>query len=329
MAYETIKEWGDIEAEQHLMLAYAASADPDTMYYHEAMREPDSAEFIKAMDKEVQSHTENEAWELVPRSSVPPGTKILPAVWAMKRKHRIATREVYKWKARLNIDGSKQEEGVNYWETFSPVASWAAIRMVLITTLIHAWYTKQISFVLAYTQADVECELYMAIPKGFEVEGDAQDYVLKLKKNLFGQKQAGRVWNQHLVDKLKEVGFIPSEVDECLFYKGKSVFVLYTDDSILAGPDLQELDDIVQQTKSVGLNLTAEGDILSDFLGVQIDRINKNTFNLSQPHLINDVIKELRLDGKNVAIKRTTGASSKTLCRHLMNTSTIAGLLDN
>jgi hypothetical protein len=115
VAYETIKEWADIEGEQHPMLAFAASADPDTMYYHEAMREPDRAEFIKAMQKEVKSHTENEVWELVPRSSVPEGTKILPAVWAMKRKRRIATREVYKWKARLNIDGSKQEEGVNFW----------------------------------------------------------------------------------------------------------------------------------------------------------------------------------------------------------------------
>jgi hypothetical protein len=68
--------------------------------------------------------------------------------------------------------------------------------------------------------------------------------------------------------------------------------------------------------KAVWLNLTVEGDI-SDFLGVQIDRINENTFNLSQPHLINDIIKELRLDGQNVAIKKTTEASSKTLCRHL------------
>jgi Reverse transcriptase (RNA-dependent DNA polymerase)/GAG-pre-integrase domain len=314
VAYEAIKEWADIEGqEQHPMLAYAASADPDTMYYHEAMREPDRPEFIKAMEKEVKSHTENGVWELVPRSSVPPGTKILPAVWAMKRKRRIATREIYKWKARLNIDGSKQEEGVNYWETFSPVASWAAIRMVLITVLILAWFTKQIDFVLAYTQADVECELYMAIPKGFEVEGD---YVLKLKKNLFGQKQAGRVWNQHLVTKLKEIGFIPSQIDECLFFKGKSIFVLYTDDSILAGPDNQELEDIIQEMKSVGLNLTVEGDI-SDFLGVQIDRVNSSTFNLSQPHLITDVIKELRLDGQNVTIKKTTGASSKTLGRHL------------
>ncbi len=242
VAFDAIKEWVDMEGEQHPMLAFAASADPDTMYYHEAMREPDRAKFIKAMEKEVKSHTENEVWELVPRSSVPPGTKILPAVWAMKRKRRIATREVYKWKARLNIDGSKQEEGVNYWETFSPVASWAAIRMVLITILIHGWFTKHINFVLAYTQADAECQLYMAIPKGFEVQDEGQDYVLKLKKNLFGQKQAGRVWNQHLVNRLKEVGFIQSEIDECLFYKGKSVFVLYTDDSIMDGPDPQELD---------------------------------------------------------------------------------------
>ncbi|KAI2499367.1 hypothetical protein MHU86_15079 [Fragilaria crotonensis] len=92
VAFEAIKEWVDIEGEQRPMLAFAASADPDTMYYHEAMREPDRAEFIKAMEKEVKSHTENEVWELVPRSSVPPGTKILPAVWAMKRK-RNATRK--------------------------------------------------------------------------------------------------------------------------------------------------------------------------------------------------------------------------------------------
>jgi hypothetical protein len=64
------------------------------MYYHEAMREPDRAKIIKAMEKEVKSHTENGVWELVPRSSVPPGIKILPAVWAMRRKRQIVTREV-------------------------------------------------------------------------------------------------------------------------------------------------------------------------------------------------------------------------------------------
>jgi hypothetical protein len=104
----------------------------------------------------------------------------------MKRKRKIATRKIYKWKARLNIDGSKQEEEVNFWETFAPVASWSTIRVVLILALIHGWDTRQIDFVFSYTQAAVEGELYTSIPKGFEVEYD-EEYVLKLKKNLFGQ----------------------------------------------------------------------------------------------------------------------------------------------
>jgi hypothetical protein len=81
----------DIAADQHPMLAYAESAHPDTMYHHEAMREPDRADFIKVMSKEVKSHTENGVWELVPRSSVPKRVNILPAAWAMKCKRWIQT----------------------------------------------------------------------------------------------------------------------------------------------------------------------------------------------------------------------------------------------
>jgi Reverse transcriptase (RNA-dependent DNA polymerase) len=135
----------------------------------------------------------------------------------MKQKCRIYTREIYKLKARLNIDGSRQEKGVNYWETFSPVASWATIRMVLVVTIINGWISRQIDFVSAYTQANVECELYMSIPKRFEVTDTKKEYVLKLQKNLFEQKQAGRLWNQHLVSKLIEVVFKVSKIDECLF----------------------------------------------------------------------------------------------------------------
>ena len=111
-------------------LAYAASRDPDTMYVDQALKAPDKKEFLKAMQKEVDAHTEKKHWELVPRSAVPDGTKVLPAVWAMKRKRRITTREVYKWKARLNIHGGKQEYGVNYWETYAATLSWPPIRFL-------------------------------------------------------------------------------------------------------------------------------------------------------------------------------------------------------
>jgi hypothetical protein len=79
----------------------------------------------------------------------------------------------------------------------------------------------------------------MLIPKGFEVDGgNTQDFVLQLHKYVYGQKQAGRVWNQYLVNKLtKELKFEQSKVDECVFYHGKTMYALYTENSILAGPN--------------------------------------------------------------------------------------------
>ena len=85
------------------------------------MRAPDQAQFIKAMKKEVLDHKMRDHWELIPQLQVPEGTIILPAVWSMKRKQRILTNKVYKWKARLNVHGGKQIKNVHYWETFSPI----------------------------------------------------------------------------------------------------------------------------------------------------------------------------------------------------------------
>lgn len=306
-------------SEQHPMVAYTASSDPDTMYHHEAMRQPDRQQFIEAMEKEVLAQEGAGNWTLTLLNKVPQGSTILPAVWQMKRKRRISTREVYKHKARLNIDGSKQTKGLNYWDTYSPVASWSTIRMVLIMALIGNWQTRQIDFVLAYTQADAECDnMYMKIPRGFEVDipqADPKDYVLKINKNIYGQKQAGRVWNKYLVIKLKQVGFIQSEVDPCIFYCGKSIYVLYTDDSILTGPDPKELDQITANMEKVGLHLTVEGDI-SDFLGVKIQKNSDGTVSLTQPHLIDQILADLRLNGDNVTTKDTPAISSQTLFRY-------------
>ena len=111
------------------------------------------------------------------------------------------------------------------------------------------------------------------------------------------------------------MGFKQSLIDECLFYKGSILFVLYTDDSILTGPDSSELDQTIQRMIEAGLNITVEGNI-SDFLGVQIQR-EGDVFHLSQPHLISDILTELRLNDENTVTKSTPTASSKQLLRHL------------
>jgi hypothetical protein len=194
--------------------------------------------------------------------------------------------------------------------------------MVLTMSILKAWPTKQIDFVMAYTQAEVENDnMFMDIPKGFQVvnaEG-AEEYVLQLRKNLYGQKQAGRVWNKHLVGKLKSIGFIQSEVDECVFYRKGCIYVLYTDDSIVTGPREQDLDDIINDMKKAGLDLTVEGD-MADFLGVQINRKPDGTVHLTQPHLIDQVLSDLRLGGSDskspAAVKDTPMASSKILHKY-------------
>ena len=157
----------------------------------------------------------------------------------------------------------------------------------------------------------------MEIPKGVKVQGGGHgDYVLRVKKNIYGQKQAGRVWNQYLVKKLRKIGFKQSKIDECVFYRGSTMYILYTDDSILAGPDEKEIATIVQDMKQVGLDVTEEGDI-QDFLGVNIERKDADgSVHLLQPHLIDSILKDLNLMGDNAKTKDIPAASSRILKRN-------------
>jgi hypothetical protein len=156
----------------------------------------------------------------------------------------------------------------------------------------------------------------MQLPKGFEIKGSSPDeFVLKLRK-IYGQKLAGRVWNQHLVKKLKSIGFSQCHSDECVFFKGNAVYALYTDDSILAGPDPQELDKNIEEMRAASLDITVEG-TLSDFLGVKITKEPDGTYHLTQPHLIDSILKDLRLEGDDTKVKDTPAESSTILESHV------------
>ena len=298
-------------------MAFKAVADPDTMYWHQAMREPDRNLFEEAMIKEIVDQRKNGNFTIVPRSRIPVGHRIFPAVWQMRRKRDIKTQEVKKYKARLNLDGSRMRHGVDYEETYAPVTSWRSIRLLLTMVAMRRWHTLQLDYVLAFPQAPVERDLYMAIPKGFTMnKGDPSKYALHIHKNIYGQKQAGRVWNQYLVKKLvDEVGFTQSKIDECLFYKGGVIYALYTDDSIIAGASKDEVAEVVESIKEAGLNVTIEG-TLEDFLGVNIDRKDDGTIHLTQPHLIDRILKDLKMDGEDLKTKSTPAASSRILSVH-------------
>jgi hypothetical protein len=149
------------------LLAYKASTDPDTMYHHQAMKQPDREKFQEAMKKECEAHYKEGNYGLVKRSELPEGATLLSSVLQMKRNRKPSTGEISKYKARINVDGSQMIKGLHYEEIYAPVVQWATIRFFISLAILSNWHTRQLDFVLAYTQADIERDLYMKLPAGF------------------------------------------------------------------------------------------------------------------------------------------------------------------
>jgi hypothetical protein len=116
-------------------------------------------------------------------------------------------------------------------------------------------------------------------------------HCVKLIKNLYGQKQAGRVWNDYLVKGIEDWGFFQSKVDEFVFYKGKIILLVYGDDVILCGPSSKDIDNIIASLKE-GFDVTDKGEI-DDYLGVKVTQPTKDTIKLRQPHLIQQILDKV------------------------------------
>jgi hypothetical protein len=153
---------------------------------------------------------------------------------------------------------------------------------MIILAIILVWAMRQLDFAQAYTQAPIECDIYMELPSGIETKhGISKDYVLKLLAILYGQKQAGRVWNQYMVDKLREIGFRQSQVDKCIFYCDDIIFIVYLDDKLFFGTDDDTLTLIIRQLKNAGLNIEDQGHP-ADYVGVNIKKARDSSYKFTQ-----------------------------------------------
>lgn len=140
------------------------------MYYHQAMKAPDQKEFIKEMDDKITGQINNGNLSFIPRSSVPLDNHVLPTLWAMRCRRCISAFEIYEWNARLNMNGSKQVQGLDYWQTYAPVANCASIHLLL--NMLSSTNGTRVKLIFqAYTQAEVKKYLCMVILKGYKIEG--------------------------------------------------------------------------------------------------------------------------------------------------------------
>jgi len=221
-----------------------------------------------AMAKEIQALEENATWVL---TTLPPGKKALGSKWVYRIKHH-SDGSIKRLKARLVIFGHHQIEGIDYDETFAPVAKMVTVRTFLAVAAIKKWEVHQMDVHNTFHHGDLDEEVYMKIPPGFK--NTNQNLVCKLKKLLYGLKQAPRCWFAKLSIALKRYGFVQSYSDYSLFtlHRGEiqiSVLV-YVDDLIIVGNDIAAMKFFKAYLGECS-NMKVLG-VLKYFLGLELAR---------------------------------------------------------
>jgi hypothetical protein len=171
------------------------ASEKDILHFGEMQRAPDREDFETDMQREVSDLLTSDTLELTPRSSLSPENHPLQPIWSFRRK-RAPDWTILKHRSRVCPHGGMQIEGVNFWETHAPVVSWRTVCLTLILSLLSGLKSRQVDYVSAYTQAPLDCELFLNIPPGFVVQDNnlvftrsstkcnSTDYVLRIKAPL-------------------------------------------------------------------------------------------------------------------------------------------------
>ncbi|KAG8483501.1 hypothetical protein CXB51_023279 [Gossypium anomalum] len=170
----------------------------EPLSYFEARHSP---HWVQAMQEEIRALESNHTWTVVP---LPPGKVPIGCKWVYKIKLR-ASGEIERYKARLVAKGYNQKEGIDYLDTFSPVAKMVTVRTILALAASLNWSLCQMDVSNAFLQGDLHEEVFMVLPEGFRSQGEHM--VCRLQKSLYGLKQASRQWNAKLTEALMLAGF--------------------------------------------------------------------------------------------------------------------------
>ncbi|KAJ9555546.1 hypothetical protein OSB04_010160 [Centaurea solstitialis] len=254
----------------------------------DALRDP---AWVSAMQEELAEFIRNNVWLLVPR---PRKRTIIGSKWIFRNKlDEIGT--IIRNKARLVAQGYRQEEGIDYDETFAPVARLEAIRLFLAFAAHMNFKVYQMDIKNAFLNGKLNEEVYVAQPPGF-VDPKFPDHVYKLNKALYGLKQAPRAWYDTLSTFLLSKGFVRGKIDSTLFLKKYPKHILlvqiYVDDIIFGStnPKLCEKFELLMKSE---YKMCMMGE-LTFFLGLQIKQSEKGIF-INQGKYVHEMLKKFDL----------------------------------
>ena len=222
---------------------------------------------------------------------MPKEKKLVGCKWVYTIKYQVDG-TIERYKAQLVAKGYTQTHGIDYQETFAPVAKMNSIRVLLSLAANLSWPLLQLDVKNAFLHGDLQEEVYMTMPPGFKL-ADGHNFVCKLNKALYGLKQSPRAWFERFSSAMKRVGYTQSQADHTLFIKRcnnrTTALIVYVDDIVVTGDDQEEIHRLKTflgtefETKDLGS--------LRYFLGIEVCRSKRGVF-ISQRKYVLDMLTE-------------------------------------
>ena len=268
--------------------------DGEPTTFMEAMRNPDASMWMTTMQEEIEALHRNHTWKLV---ELPAGRKVIGNKWVYKIK-RDSNDQVERYRARLVVKGYAQKEGIDFNEIFSPVVRLTTIRVVLAMCAAFDLHLEQLDVKTAFLHGELEEEIYMLQPEGFEEQGK-ENLVCRLTKSLYGLKQAPRCWYKRFDSFIISLGYNRLSSDHCTYYKRSGdndfiILLLYVDDMLVVGPNKDQIQELKAQ-------LAREFDMkdlgpANKILGMQIHRDKKDRkIWLSQKNYLKKILQRFNM----------------------------------
>jgi len=275
-----------------------STIESDPLTYEEAMKSQDATFWKEAINDEMDSIVGNKTWKLV---DLPPGSNPIGCKWIFKKKKKVDG-TIERFKARLVAKGFTQKEGLDYFDTYAPVARIATIRVLIALASIYQFEIHQMDVKTAFLNGELDEEIYMKQLEGFVMPGQ-EHKVCKLVKSLYGLKQAPKQWHEKFDKVIVSNGFNIHESDKCVYSRfngNKGVIIcLYVDDMLIFGTDSESIE-LTKLLLSSNFDMKDMG--LADvILGIKIIK-NENGLVLTQSHYIEKILKKFNYyDCKSVS----------------------------
>ena len=235
------------------------------------------------MQEELNTLKRMDTWDLVDR---PRDAKVVKNRWVLTRKVNDGQT---RYKARLVAKGFTQRYGIDYHDTFSPVIGMTSIRLLLSYATVHNWHIHHVDVKNAYINSPLQEEIYMQQPYMFETNHDK--LVCKLKKSLYGLKQAAKCWNKRLLDILGQLELKKLKCEACIVINQKRNFIvgIYVDDLLIISSDISAIRNFKEKLK--GNVQIIDKEKVTKFVGLEVEHMN-NQLSISQREYIEFLVKE-------------------------------------